>query len=470
MANAATFTVGSPQPGSVHDAAARRARRNDETDRAVFDRLTQLVATLLDVQVSLLLIADEDQLLFASHNGPADPWAELERLPISQAYCQHALRSRAAFVVEDSRANPLVCDLIPTTELGVVAYLGVPLLTSAGEPIGSLCAIDVAPRSWSENDIRVVEDLAATVMAYIEARPREPATTARAGGLNIAAVSHRTGVAADTLRKWERRYGVLRPTRTPGGQRRYDDSDVSRVEWLRDRLTEGFRIGAAAALLEPTTDASAGTPEQLSRALIAAAQEGEPVRLLGLVEQAFTLHPFEVAIEEIVTPALLAVDACEPDTQTASSPEAIAEEHLLSSAVRSRLERMLSDPRADVRGKAVLACAPEERHELGLLALAVLLQADGWLVAHLGAALPIEGALSLARRIQADVVCISVTMQESLDLLAAELERATEGPRVFVGGSAVAATADGETSGGSTLRARALTGSLADAVKQVRSA
>ncbi len=177
-------------------------------------------------------------------------------------------------MVEDSRADPLVCDLIPTTELGVVAYLGVPLLTSAGEPIGSLCAIDVAPRSWSENDIRVVEDLAATVMAYIEARPREPATTMRAGGLNISAVSHRTGVAADTLRKWERRYGVLRPSRTAGGQRRYDDSDVSRVEWLRDRLTEGFRIGAAAALLEPTTDASAETPEQLSRALIEAAHEG----------------------------------------------------------------------------------------------------------------------------------------------------------------------------------------------------
>ena len=106
----------------------------------MFDRLTHLVATLLDVQVSLLLIADEDQLLFASHDGPADPWAELEQLPISQAYCQHALKSRAAFVVEDSRADPLVCDLIPTTELGVVAYLGVPLLTSAGEPIGSLCA------------------------------------------------------------------------------------------------------------------------------------------------------------------------------------------------------------------------------------------------------------------------------------------------------------------------------------------
>ena len=51
--------------------------------------------------------------------------------------------------------------------------------------------------------------------------------------LNIAAIARRTGVAPDTLRKWESRYGVLRPTRTAGGQRRYDEADVQRVEWLR---------------------------------------------------------------------------------------------------------------------------------------------------------------------------------------------------------------------------------------------
>src|SRR3712207_3874379 len=54
-------------------------------------------------------------------------------------------------------------------------------------------------------------------------------------GLNIAALARRTGVAPDTLRKWEQRYGVLRPNRTAGGQRRYTEADVARVEWLRAR-------------------------------------------------------------------------------------------------------------------------------------------------------------------------------------------------------------------------------------------
>ena len=63
--------------------------------------------------------------------------------------------------------------------------------------------------------------------------------------LNISALSRRTGVAPDTLRKWEVRYGVLRPVRTAGGQRRYSEVDVQRVEWLRDRIREGAR-GAVA--------------------------------------------------------------------------------------------------------------------------------------------------------------------------------------------------------------------------------
>jgi DNA-binding transcriptional MerR regulator len=62
-------------------------------------------------------------------------------------------------------------------------------------------------------------------------------------GLNIAALAQRTGVPPDTLRKWEQRYRILQPDRTAGGQRRYSERDVARVEWLRERLDEGYRIG-----------------------------------------------------------------------------------------------------------------------------------------------------------------------------------------------------------------------------------
>src|SRR5947209_15218106 len=68
-------------------------------------------------------------------------------------------------------------------------------------------------------------------------------------GLNIAALAQRTGVPPDTLRKWEQRYRILQPDRTSGGQRRYSERDVARVEWLRERLSQGYRIGEAARLL-----------------------------------------------------------------------------------------------------------------------------------------------------------------------------------------------------------------------------
>ena len=314
----------------------------------------------------------------------------------------------------------------------MVGYLGVPLLSSSGKAKGTLCAIDSRPRAWAKQEIATLEDLAATVIAYLERKPERPA--AGAEGLNIAAVAQRTGIGADTLRKWERRYGVLRPNRTAGGQRRYDERDVARVEWLRDRLADGFRIGEAAALL--AEDAAATTTSSttgLRDAIVAAVSDPDPRQLNALVEQAFTLHDVETAVEEIVAPALRTVG-----DRWATGAECIAEEHLLSEAVRSRLRVLLADRRHPVRGTAVLACAPGEHHELGLLALAVLLQADGWLPVYLGADAPLESSLALAGRMRAGVVCLSASTPDLLadlqDRLAeAQLPNAT---RVIVGGAA----------------------------------
>src|SRR6266508_528030 len=124
------------------------------------------------------------------------------------------------------------------------------------------------------------------------------------GGLNIAALSRRTGVAADTLRKWEQRYGVLRPARTPGGQRRYSELDVERVEWLRARLSEGYRIGEAASLLGTGEWRAARTPEELLGALQGAVRESDTAALGQLLDQAFALEVtvlFRAVVEPLLT-------------------------------------------------------------------------------------------------------------------------------------------------------------------------
>src|SRR5688572_29655891 len=235
-------------------------------------------------------------------------------------------------------------------------------------------------------------------------------------GLNISALARRTGVAPDTLRKWEQRYAVLRPARTAGGQRRYSEADVARVEWLRDRLGEGYRIAEAAALLGGDEIAVTRTPDGLRAAILEAAEHGDGDLVGRLLDQCFALSGLEEELTDVVVPVLQ-----ELGEGWESGRFSVAQEHLVSGAVRTRLDRLLADARGSVRGVAILACAPGERHELGLLMVAVMLRSDGWQVGYLGADTPLGDALELAKTVDARLLGLSVGTAESLERLEAEL-------------------------------------------------
>jgi len=252
--------------------------------------------------------------------------------------------------------------------------------------------------------------------------------------LNIAALSRRTGVPADTIRKWEQRYGVLRPERTTGGQRRYSEEDVARVEWLKARLTEGYRIGEAATLLGSVPLAAPASPDELREALAGAVVRNDLPSLITLVDQALALNQLEDALTDVLAPVLAGVGE-----RWEAGEISVAQEHLASGVVRSHLERLLADSRAAIRGTAVLACAPGERHELGLLMLAVLLRADGWQVAYLGADTPVGDAVALAEETGARLLCFSATMRESGRTVHDELDTRTLPAHleVVVGGTGI---------------------------------
>ncbi len=256
--------------------------------------------------------------------------------------------------------------------------------------------------------------------------------------LNIAALSRRTGVAPDTLRKWEQRYGVLQPTRTAGGQRRYSERDIQRVQWLRDRLDEGWRIGEAARVLQETAAPPLSDPADLREALIVAALGDDPAQASATLDQALAVLPLEQAFDDVIAPTLRAVgDAWH------RGEISVAQEHALTAKVRTRLDRLLSDPRGAARGTAVLACAPGEHHDVGLLMLAVAMRADGWRVEYLGPSTPASDALEFAEAIGAAVVCVSATRDATLEQLRDELDGLTArpAPTLVVGGTAVDAGA-----------------------------
>ncbi len=252
--------------------------------------------------------------------------------------------------------------------------------------------------------------------------------------LNISALSRRTGVAPDTLRKWELRYRVLRPERTAGGQRRYGEGDVQRVEWLRDRIEEGWRIGEAARILDEAGPPPLANPAALREAMITAIRDNEPHSLSALLDQAFAVLPVEQAFGEVIAPVLGWVgDAWH------AGEASIAQEHLLTGKVRAHLGGLASEGRGSVRGSAVLACAPGEQHEIGLMMLAVALRADGWRVEFLGADTPVESALAFAHDTGAIVTCISATRTDALEHVRTSLAETPvpAGMTIVLGGSAV---------------------------------
>jgi len=232
--------------------------------------------------------------------------------------------------------------------------------------------------------------------------------------LNIAALTKRTGVPQDTIRKWEQRYGVLKPERTPGGQRRYTELDVARIEWLKARLGEGYRIGEAASLLG-TGDRVPLSPDELRAEIVDATLRTDVTGLGNLIEQTLSLASLQDAFFRVLAPALTEVGA-----RWEAGEMTVAQEHLATSTVRSAMQRLLADARAGVRGVAVLACAPGEQREIGLLMFAVLLRADGWQVAYLGADTPVLDAVELARTLGASALCFSAgTSQGARELEAA---------------------------------------------------
>jgi MerR family transcriptional regulator, light-induced transcriptional regulator len=259
--------------------------------------------------------------------------------------------------------------------------------------------------------------------------------------LNIAALSRRTGVAPDTLRKWEQRYGVLRPIRTPGGQRRYSELDVQRVEWLRDRIREGWRIGEAARVIDEATSVALDEPRELRDMLIAAIEENDPPTVSATLDQAFAVLPLEQALARVVAPALRWTgDAWHRGELS------VAQEHAVTAKVRAHLGRLISEGRGGVRGSAVLACAPGEHHDIGLLMLAVMLRADGWRVEYLGADTPVDAAVAFAERTGAGMLCLSASRPESVDVLRAALPSVEHAGStvIVVGGAAMTPEIAGE--------------------------
>lgn len=142
----------------------------DSPPEECFDRLTRLASAILNAPVSTLTLVDTHRQFFKSQAGLGEPLATARETPLSHSFCQYVVGMSAPLIVADARQHPTLCQNLAVRDYNVIAYLGVPLTTTAGETLGSFCAIDAKPRTWSEREVKILEEIAITVMTEIELR------------------------------------------------------------------------------------------------------------------------------------------------------------------------------------------------------------------------------------------------------------------------------------------------------------
>lgn len=144
----------------------------DRLDEASFTHLTELASNILKVPVSLVSIIDKqnDRQFFKSIKGLQEPWLSRGETPLSHSFCQHVAHDDAPLIVENAPEYNRVKDNLAIPDLGVIAYLGVPIHDPQGRAIGALCAIDSTPKKWTDEDLVTLEKLALCVDDAIRLR------------------------------------------------------------------------------------------------------------------------------------------------------------------------------------------------------------------------------------------------------------------------------------------------------------
>lgn len=139
----------------------------------VLDEIVARAAELLNSPMAMVSVVLDEAQLVAAHHGPLGWVAEAGGHPAEWSFCANTIRTGQPFVVEDATVHPDTRDNPLVTVDGAGSYAGIPLVTSRGQPVGSLCVIGAVPRRFSPEDLEELQRLAEQVMQRLEER-RQP--------------------------------------------------------------------------------------------------------------------------------------------------------------------------------------------------------------------------------------------------------------------------------------------------------
>ena len=231
-------------------------------------------------------------------------------------------------------------------------------------------------------------------------------TISKAPAFNLGAVLKETGLQADVLRAWERRYKLPMPKRTAGGHRLYSEYDVAIIKWLRARQSEGLSISRAVSLWKETRQAG-GDPFEESPALqekelavvgfndqsdllrkswLDACLAFDGIKAEEIINQAFALYPVETVCMEILQKGVSSIGDLWFENKAS-----VQQEHFATAMAIRRIESLItSSPNPILPQVIVTGCPSGEEHTFPILMMTLFLRRKGLNVIYLGADIPLN--------------------------------------------------------------------------------
>ncbi len=256
------------------------------------------------------------------------------------------------------------------------------------------------------------------------------------GVLRIGELSKRSGVSPELLRAWERRYGLLRPERSSGGQRLYTPADVERLRVMREHLADGLAAAEAAALavraeVEEAAPPMALQPEAVRDDLADALDRFDEPRAQAILDRLLAVATVDTLLSEVVLPYLH-----ELGERWLRGDASVAQEHFASSVLRGRLLGLARGWGLGLGPTAVLACLPGEQHDLGLIAFGLALRSRGWRIVYLGSDSPIETVEEVSRQLDPGLVVLAAASSERVEPVVTQLQALAGRHQLALGGAA----------------------------------
>lgn len=244
--------------------------------------------------------------------------------------------------------------------------------------------------------------------------------------LTIADMTRETGIAPDTLRIWERRYGFPSPIRNKQDERMYDQKDLERLRLIKQLLDNGQRPGKLTRLTVPELQTSAqqfqtttSVPlaiEVLLKTLTNEHFHTLPAQLDTLLKQ----QGLQKFLTDTVTPLNHAIG-----NAWFSGKIGILDEHRYSEQVRCILTHAFHSLPLSYHAfpRVLLTTLPAEQHTIGLLMVSCLLRMNGVEVLMLGAQTPLDEIVRGAVTARCQIVGLSCSAHQTRRTIASQLVR-----------------------------------------------